>query len=68
MTKFLGLHETLDVHEILSFKNLCLTKATAMSVLAQDEELRAILSNDVATGIQHIQQLQQFLTNREEME
>ena len=66
MTKFLGLHETLDVHEILSFKNLCLTKATTMSILAQDEELRAILSNDVNTGIQHIQQLQKFLTEREE--
>ena len=66
MTKYLGLHETLDVHELLSFKNLCLTKATTMSVLAQDEELRAILSSDVATGTQHIQQLQQFLTEREE--
>jgi similar to spore coat protein len=66
MTNYLGLHETLDVHEILSFKNLCLTKATTMSALAQDEELRAILSNDVATGIQHIQQLQQFITNRGE--
>ena len=66
MTKYLGLHETLDVHELLSFKNLCLTKATTMSVLAQDEELRAILSSDVATGTQHIQQLQQFLTERGE--
>jgi similar to spore coat protein len=66
MTKYLGLHETLDLHELLSFKNLCLTKATTMSVLAQDEELRAILSADAATGIQHIQQIQQFLTNRRE--
>jgi similar to spore coat protein len=66
MTKYLGLHETLDLHELLSFKNLCLTKATTMSVLAQDEELRAILSADVTTGIQHVQQLQQFLTNRRE--
>ena len=64
MTKYLGLHETLDLHELLAFKNLCLTKATTMSVLAQDEELKAILSEDAATGIQHIQQLQQFLTER----
>jgi similar to spore coat protein len=68
MTKYLGLHETLDLHELLSFKNLCLTKATTMSVLAQDEELRAILSADVTTGIQHVQQLQQFLTNRREQQ
>lgn len=66
MTKYLGLHETLDLHELLSFKNLCLTKATTMSGLAQDEELRAILADDVTTGIQHIKQLEQFLTNRRE--
>jgi similar to spore coat protein len=66
MTKYLGLHETLDLHELLSFKNLCLTKATTMSVLAVDAELKAILSADVSTGTQHIQQLQQFLTNRRE--
>ncbi|WML59352.1 hypothetical protein [Neobacillus sp. PS2-9] len=66
MTKYLGLHETLEVHELLTFKNLCLTKATTMSALAQDEELRAILSADVTSGTGHIQQLQQFLTNRGE--
>jgi len=51
---------------LLSFKNLCLTKATTMSVLAQDVELKAILSEDVSQGIQHIKQLQQFLTDRRE--
>ncbi|KAA9028408.1 hypothetical protein [Niallia endozanthoxylica] len=65
MTKYLGLHETLDVHELLTFKNLCLTKAVTMSKLAQDEELRAILESDVTTGTQHIQQLQKFITDRE---
>ncbi|MFP5112948.1 hypothetical protein ACSU64_11275 [Bacillaceae bacterium C204] len=68
MTKLFGLHETLDLHELLSIKNLCLTKSTTMSVLAQDEELRAILSDDVTNGIRHIQQLQQFLTNRREQQ
>jgi similar to spore coat protein len=67
MPKYLGLHETLDLHELLTFKNLCLTKATTMSALAQDDELRAILANDVTTGTAHIQQLQEFLTNREEI-
>lgn len=65
MTKYLALHETLEVHELLTFKNLCLTKATTMSALAQDPELKAILSADVTTGTQHIQQLQAFLTDRE---
>ena len=64
MTKHLGLHETLDLHELLTFKNLCLTKSSTMSVLVQDEELKAILSDDAHTGVQHIQQLQEFLTDR----
>lgn len=68
MTKYLGLHETLDLHELLTFKNLCLTKATTMSVLAQDPELKAILSEDAATGTHHIQQLLKFLTDRGEHE
>lgn len=65
MTKFLALHETLEVHELLTFKNLCLTKATAMSVFAQDPELKSILADDVTTGTMHIEQLRTFLTNRE---
>lgn len=65
MTKFLGLHETIEVHELLTFKNLCLTKSTTMGALVQDEELKTILANDVTVGQQHIEQLQQFLTNRE---
>ena len=65
MTKFLALHETLEVHELLTFKNLCLTKATTMSALAQDPELKDILANDVTTGTLHIEQLRAFLTNRE---
>lgn len=68
MTKFLGLHETLEVHELLTFKSLCLTKATTMSALAVDEELKMLLANDVTAGTRHIKQLQRFLTNREEIQ
>lgn len=65
MVKYLGLHETLDLHELLTFKSLSLTKSTTMSAFVQDEELKTILANDAALGQQHIEQLQQFLTNRE---
>lgn len=68
MTKYLALHETLDLQELLTFKNLCLTKAATMSKLAQDEELSAILVDDAATGVRHIQQLQKFITEREELQ
>jgi similar to spore coat protein len=65
MVKYLGLHETLDLHELLTFKNLCLTKAATMSALAVDEELKTILINDANTGLEHIEQLRRFITNRE---
>jgi similar to spore coat protein len=65
MAKHLAMHETLEVHELLTFKQLCLTKATLMGAFIQDEELRTIFDHDVTLGQQHIQQLQQFLTNRE---
>ncbi len=66
MTKFLALHETLDVHELLTFKSLCLTKSVTMSAFVQDEELKDILVSDVANGTEHIKRLQQHLTKKEE--
>ena len=66
VVKYLGLHETLDVHEILTFKNLSLTKTSTMSKLAQDPELKAILEQDAMTCSQHIKQIKKFLTNRED--
>ncbi|MEK5268149.1 hypothetical protein [Weizmannia sp. FSL W8-0401] len=34
MDQTLGVHETLDMHEILMFKNICLTKSATMSAIA----------------------------------
>ena len=63
MTKYMGLHETLEVHELLVFKNLCLTKSVAMSGLVQDPELKSILTNDVKSGTKFVQRLQEFITD-----
>lgn len=60
----MGLHETLEVHELLTFKNLCLTKAFIMSKFVQDPELKTILSDDVVLSRQHVNRLQEFITNR----
>jgi similar to spore coat protein len=64
MIKYLGLHETLDVHELVTFKNLSVTKSATMSKLAQDPELKAILDTEAVTGTRHIRSLQQFLTKK----
>lgn len=61
MAKQLGLHERLELHELLAFKNLCLTKSAAMVTLAQDDTLKELLSDDVRTGKQYIEELRSFL-------
>ncbi|MFD1706323.1 hypothetical protein ACFSCZ_06075 [Siminovitchia sediminis] len=61
----LALHERLELHEILTFKSLCLTKAATMYGLAGCEDLKNILETDVNEGKKHINQLNQLLKNRE---
>lgn len=50
-------NEKIQLHEILTLKNLCLTKSVTMSPLAADEELKLILQNDIAKTEQHIKEL-----------
>lgn len=50
-------NESMQLHDILTFKNLCLTKALAMSPLAVDDELKSILQQDVNTSEKHIKEL-----------
>ncbi|VEH78185.1 YraE protein [Bacillus licheniformis] len=43
-----AIHETLELHELLMFKNLCLTKSSTMTGMVQDQELRDILERDAS--------------------
>ncbi|MCB7071118.1 hypothetical protein LIZ76_14320 [Caldibacillus sp. 210928-DFI.2.22] len=61
MNKFLALHETLELHELLTFKSLCLSKSTLMSGLVQDEELKTILLNDVKAGEEGVKRLENLI-------
>lgn len=63
MTKYLALHETLETHELLVFKNLTLTKAVTMSKLVQDPELKSILEEEIAGGKEFIQKVKEYLTD-----
>ncbi len=63
-TQYLAPHETYELHELLTFKNTCLTKSATMSKLIQDPELKAILEHDVTKSKQQIQRIQEFITNR----
>ncbi|MGG1370021.1 hypothetical protein ABE322_30255, partial [Priestia megaterium] len=61
MTKKLAMHETLEVHEILTLKTSCVTKGTVMLELVEDEKLKKILEEDVETSTKAIDELQKIL-------
>lgn len=65
MKEKLALHERLELQEILTFKNLCLTKAAIMQGVVGCKELKGILASDVEEGKQHVEQLNKILKNRD---
>jgi similar to spore coat protein len=54
----LAAHESLEVHEALNFKTLCLFKSKMMQGLVFDQELKALMQKDVEQSIQAISDLQ----------
>ena len=61
----LALHERLELHEILTFKNICLTTATLMDGLVGCEKLKEILQTDVKEGKVHVEQLAKLIEEGE---
>lgn len=59
--KELAVHETLEIHEILTMKQACLVKAYAVSSLIKDEKLKKLVEQDVKDSEQAIQELQELL-------
>jgi similar to spore coat protein len=59
--KTLAPNETMQLHEILTLKNLVLTKAVTMSPLVSDEELKALIKNYIMQSQQHIKELREYL-------
>jgi len=54
-------HESIELHELLTFNNLCLTKSVTMSPLVSDCELKTILKDDVSMTKQHIEELKSLM-------
>ncbi|WP_054635383.1 hypothetical protein [Thalassobacillus sp. C254] len=57
----LGVHEAAELHELVMFKNLCLTKSSTMQGLVNDNELQTLMQQDIQSSTQAIQQLQGLL-------
>jgi similar to spore coat protein len=61
MPKQLGVHETMELHELLTFKTNCLTKSQTMLPMVTDNNLKGILQEDIQAGIEDIQQIRNLL-------
>ena len=56
-------YETLQIHELLTLKNLSLTKAVTMLPLVTDPELKDIMENEVQTVKTHIDDLRNIMND-----
>ncbi|MXO79202.1 spore gernimation protein GerQ, partial [Paenibacillus sp. OT2-17] len=57
-TPALAPHESMELHEALNFKTLCLAKSKLMQGLVFDQELKALMQKDVIQSTQQIAELQ----------
>lgn len=53
----------LDLHELLSFKNTCVAKASNMVGVVSDTQLKSLLQDDISSSGCHIQELKTLLEN-----
>lgn len=56
----LALHETMETHEMINFKTVCLLKSKLMQGICFDNELKALMEKDVQQSKQDINELMQF--------
>lgn len=59
--KVIAPNETMQLHELLTFKNTCLTKMLTMSPLVSDDDLKAILQQDAAKSQKNIEELRELM-------
>lgn len=55
----LAYHETMDTHEILNFKTVCLMKSKLMQGICFDNDLKALMEKDVQQSVKAIQELKE---------
>lgn len=57
-----ALHETMELHELLNFKTICMTTSKMIQGVVFDQELKALLEKDVQHSIQSVNVLQGLLS------
>lgn len=58
----LAYHETMDTHEILNFKTVCLMKSKMMQGICFDNDLKKLMEKDVQQSIKAIKELRELYT------
>jgi len=56
----LAWHETLETHEIINFKTICLLRSKLMQGICFNNELKQLMEKDVEQTIQDINELLPF--------
>lgn len=57
----LAVHETLELHEVLTVKQSAYLKANMMEGLAKDNELKKLIRKDVTNAKKAIKEIQELL-------
>ncbi|HEO8418354.1 spore gernimation protein GerQ [Niallia sp. FSL W8-0635] len=53
-------HESLDLHEVINFKTLCIAKSKLMQGLVFDRDLKNLMQKDVDQSIQALAELREI--------
>jgi similar to spore coat protein len=56
----LAYHETMETHEVLNLKTVCLLKSKLMQGLCFDNDLKALMEKNVQQSIAAINELKEF--------
>lgn len=58
----LALHETMEVHEMLNFKTICMAQSKLLQGVVFDQDLKKLMEEDVKQSMTAINELQCLLT------
>lgn len=64
----LALNETMQLHELLNLKTVCMTTSKFMEGVVFDQDLKALLEKSVKSDMKDIKELSNLLNNAPEIE
>ncbi|WP_077617464.1 spore coat protein [Bacillus sinesaloumensis] len=56
----LGFHETMETHEMINFKTICLVRSKLMQGICFDNDLKAMMEKDVHQTMAAIEELKEL--------